>query len=52
MMKSRFIAIASFSLASALLSAPVQAQQLKIGTIDMQKVLAAYYKTQNPQTMS
>ena len=46
MMKSRFIAIASFYLAGALLSAPVQAQQLKIGTIDMQKVLAAYYKTQ------
>jgi outer membrane protein len=46
MMKSRLIAIASLYLASALLSAPVQAQQLKIGTIDMQKVLAAYYKTQ------
>ena len=46
MMKSRFIAIASFYLAGALLSSPVQAQQLKIGTIDMQKVLAAYYKTQ------
>src|SRR6266403_2066344 len=46
MMKSRFIAIASFYLAGALLSAPAQAQQLKIGTIDMQKVLAAYYKTQ------
>ena len=46
MMKSRFIAIASLCLAGALLSAPVQAQQLKIGTVDMQKVLAAYYKTQ------
>src|SRR4030088_2101818 len=46
MMKSRFIAIASLGLAGALFSAPVQAQQLKIGTIDMQKVLAAYYKTQ------
>jgi Skp family chaperone for outer membrane proteins len=46
MMKSRFVAIAGLCMASALLSAPVQAQQLKIGTIDMQKVLAAYYKTQ------
>jgi Skp family chaperone for outer membrane proteins len=46
MMKSRFIAISSLCLAGALLSAPVQAQQLKIGTVDMQKVLAAYYKTQ------
>jgi outer membrane protein len=46
MMKPRLIAIASFCLVSALLSAPLQAQQLKIGTIDMQKVLAAYYKTQ------
>jgi Skp family chaperone for outer membrane proteins len=46
MMKSRFIAIAGLYLASALLSPPVQAQQMKIGTIDMQKVLAAYYKTQ------
>ncbi len=45
-MKSRFVAIAGLCMASALLSAPVQAQQLKIGTIDMQKVLAAYYKTQ------
>jgi Skp family chaperone for outer membrane proteins len=46
MMNSRFVAIAGLCMASALLSAPVQAQQLKIGTIDMQKVLAAYYKTQ------
>jgi outer membrane protein len=46
MMKSRFVAIAGLCLASALLSAPIQAQQLKIGTIDMQKVLAAFYKTQ------
>jgi Skp family chaperone for outer membrane proteins len=46
MMKSRFVAIAGLCLASALLSAPIQAQQLKVGTIDMQKVLAAYYKTQ------
>src|SRR6202023_2309832 len=46
MMKSRFIAIASLCLSGALLSAPIQAQQLKIGTVDMQKVLAAYYKTQ------
>jgi Skp family chaperone for outer membrane proteins len=46
MMKSRFVAIAGLCLASALLSAPIQAQQLKVGTIDMQKVLGAYYKTQ------
>jgi Skp family chaperone for outer membrane proteins len=46
MMKSRFVAIAGLCLASALLSAPIQAQQLKIGTIDMQKVLGAYCKTQ------
>jgi Skp family chaperone for outer membrane proteins len=46
MIKSRFVAIAGLALASALLCAPIQAQQLKVGTIDMQKVLAAYYKTQ------
>jgi Skp family chaperone for outer membrane proteins len=46
MMKSRFVAIAGLCLASALLSAPIQAQQLKVGTIDIQKVLGAYYKTQ------
>ncbi len=45
MKKSRFVAIASLFVASALLSTPAQAE-LKIGTIDMQKVLAAYYKTQ------
>jgi Skp family chaperone for outer membrane proteins len=46
MMKSRFVAIAGLCLVSALSSAPIQAQQLKVGTIDMQKVLATYYKTQ------
>jgi Skp family chaperone for outer membrane proteins len=45
MKKPRFIALAGFSLLSVLLSTPAQAE-LKVGTIDMQKVLAAYYKTQ------
>jgi outer membrane protein len=45
MKKPRFIALAGFSVLSVLFSTPAQAE-LKVATIDMQKVLAAYYKTQ------
>jgi Skp family chaperone for outer membrane proteins len=45
MKKPRFIALACLSLLSVIFSTPALAE-LKVATIDMQKVLAAYYKTQ------
>jgi Skp family chaperone for outer membrane proteins len=45
MKKPRFIKLAGLSLLSVILSTPALAE-LKVATVDMQKVLAAYYKTQ------
>ena len=49
MKKSSFLLMGGVAAVSIALALPIQAQQ-KIGTIDMQKVFTAYYKTRDAET--
>ena len=49
MKKSSFLMMGGVAAVSIALALPIQAQQ-KIGTIDMQKVFTAYYKTRDAET--
>ena len=49
MKKSSFLMMGGVAAVSIALALPIQAQQ-KIGTIDMQKVFTAYYKTREAET--